>query len=362
MFRDEGDLRAALQEHMAQCWDVSVPVSGVRLRFYEDGAVDVDAGSQGVFTIDSSGEERITRLRRQLCQRLSNRLSVDLFWREVSSAHVRQVLADELLQRLSKEQWLLRLKGQGLGSLRAILSSMYHPIDHQTVLDHAVYAIVMHQDGGFSFENGELVDDGSEMRLHFLVEPFEVDVVDDRIPQLWEARIEVSNNEVGEGAVYMELYLAPAGSNVGMRFAGRSLVVHRTTKDIQRRFLEAVQSVPRDMRGMMAALQEFAGFQVRHPEAVLQALAEGGHIDPLPDYAVEAAKAAFEAVSGYSGVHLIWALLEAPKYAKRDNGMPYTTQLKLQRVAAWLARRAGREWLERLPQPVAVATAIAFVS
>jgi len=197
--------------------------------------------------------------------------------------------------------------------------------------------------------HGELVDDGAELRVLFDIFNFEFDPGDPRIPKEWAARIELRNNEVGAGAVRVALYLAPGDRPDGLRFAEQAVVVHRDTKHVHERFADAIQFAARELQGMIVHLQEFAALNVQYPETVLAALRRRWE---LPEYLGEAILRAFQAMPGRTGAYLIWALLEAPKHLPADRAIPYELQLQLYDIAAWLATKAGREWIDQLPDPV----------
>lgn len=360
LFTAEGELRKAITEHEGLCTDQTFLPSEIQAYCTPEGGYVSVRGDE--YKLDGP------RVRSQFVRRLSPHLSAELFWREIEDPVLRSNIARELIARQArtdKRGWLFRFKhshDQGPRYIRAILSDDYFPIGHREVLDRMVAALITAPDtADFRLTQAELDHDGAEMRLHFVVEAFEVETSDPRIPTRWESRFEVANNEVGEGSVRVSLYLAPEGQIVGARFTARTIVVHRNQQGIQERFAKAVEYMPGEVRNLMVALQEFAGMTVEHPMAVLTALGEGFKVERLPDYAVEAVKRAFEALPGRTGLHLIWALIEAPRYVDPNRGLPYEVLLRLQRVAGWLAQRQGREWIAQLPAPVAVQVAqIAF--
>mgnify|MGYP001206394393 CR=1 FL=1 len=348
-YTSEAELRKALEAHAAACEDRVVPARDIR--------VDCNAGLHPILEAGGFRDEVVgPRLEGQLCRRLDPHLSPHL-WRRLSGS-LQQQLAEELLRQAPEERWLLRLKH---GRLRAILSDAYHPFDHQPVVDHMVDALFSHEDtAAFELYLAELYDDAAEVRVLFDIRHFEFEAADPKIPRRWCGRVELRNNEVGEGSVRIALYLAPEGGTAGLRFAERTVLPHRVSRDIHRRFAEAVALIPRELQGMVVHLREFAAMRVRYPEAAIAALRR--RFEDIPEYAAAAIQAAFAAMPGDTGAHLIWALLEAPKHVPAGRIMPYEVQFRLHEMAAWLCGRAGREWLDRLPAPAVQQLGFAAVS
>lgn len=248
---------------------------------------------------------------------------------------LRVTVFNRVVQKLQGVKWFGRFKDTGSGIIaRALLSAGYTDASNLDVVYAVADALAEH--GGFV--TYDTVLDEKEFWARFVIPDITLEI---RPGQTWVGAVRVCNSEVGHRAATVIAHLVKEENGAytsGLTFTTSlkdTRVPHRnnSTEKILDNLRKSVPEVLSKLEGYLYKLRDFSELQVQDPLRVLEIIAQDH--SQITKSALEAMKTAWQANPGNTGLHIIEAIVNAPKYTD----LQWEDELYLERLAAKMVTR-----------------------